>query len=295
MGTHLQSVGKIWAVRGIFIVDDWLDAETCRRLMDDGETHCPTSTGRTFHGGRHYIPNTTDDWRTLVQRSKAWQDLETRLTSPEFLSWIIDELDDHGMDADLVPARVYNRRRTAVERLFRGDDRSEAADAGRKMARRLHQAQLGARRRFVYRWNRLLRRKTVVELLCDYSRATDGYGRVVHRDSDMRRYVFLLYLNALDDAASGGHLDVYRPADDLTQSPAWPNEEQCVHEDSVAPARGRLVVFRNAHDSYHGVATMKGHGTVRHFVYGGFTQLGGTNPNMTESAGSIPTEFHLYA
>ena len=282
-------------MRDLLVVDDWLDDESCRRLMEDGDSSCPTTSGRTFHGGRHYVPNTTDDWGVLVGASSAWRDLEARLSSPEFLAWIIGELDRDGNDADLAPVRVYGGPRTKIERLLRGDDRLEATSAARRLARRLHQAQLGARRRAIFHWHRITRRETVVELLCDYSRATDGYGRVVHRDSDMRRYVFLLYLNALDDDASGGDLDVYRPAVGREGSPAWPDEGECVLEDSVRPARGRLVVFRNAHDSYHGVTTMTGHGRVRHFVYGGFTQLGGTNPNMAGSSGSIPTEFHLYA
>lgn len=285
----------IRAVRDLLVVDDWIDADTCRRLMEDGDASCPTSSGRTFHGGRHYIPNTTEDWRTLVDGSEAWRDLEARLSSPEFLGWIVNRLDGDDVDPDLTPARVYSGRRTPVERLLRGDDRLDVVGPCRKLARRLHHLQLGLRRRAVYRWHRLVARRTVVELLCDYSRATDGYGRVVHRDSDMRRYVFLLYLNDLDEGGSGGDLDVYRPSEDLERSPAWPDEDQCVLEDSVRPAQGRLVVFRNAHDSYHGVTTMTGHGTVRHFVYGGFTQLGGSNPNMEGSAGSIPTEFHLYA
>lgn len=282
-------------MRDLLVVDDWIDADTCRRLMDDGDALSPTSSGRTFHGGRHYVPNTTDDWHALIDGSQAWQELEARLTSPDFLSWIVGELDRDGTDADLTPTRVYGGRRVTLERLLRGNDRLEATGAVHKLARRIHQAQLGLRRRATYHWHRVVRRRTVVELLCDYSRATDGYGRVVHRDSDMRRYVFLLYLNALDEGATGGDLDVFRPTEGLDRSPAWPDEGQCVLEDSVRPAQGRLVVFRNAHDSYHGVATMAGHGTVRHFVYGGFTQLGGTNPHMEGSAGSIPTEFHLYA
>jgi len=278
-------------VRDLLVVDDWLDADLCRRLMEDGDRYCPTSSGRTFHGGRHYVPNTTADWRALVNSSRAWRDLEDRLASPEFLAWIVQEIDGRG---SLAPAKVYSGRRTALERFLRGDDRLETTRILRRLGRRLHQIQLGIRRRAIYHGNRLLRRRTAVELLCDYSRAGDGYGRVVHRDSDMRRYVFLLYLNALDDGAAGGTLDVYRPADGQAGSPAWPDEDECVLEDSVRPAQGRLVVFRNSHDSYHGVATMTGHGTVRHFIYGGFTQLGGLNPNMQGSTGSIPTEFHLY-
>ena len=285
-------------MRDLLVVDHWLDGDTCQRLMDDGDILCPTTEGRIFHGGRHYLPNTSDDWHRLCQESDAWRSLERRLGSQEFLSWIMSELDGGSGAPDLVPVQLYSAPRSALARFLRGPETVEPPSRRQalKWARRgLHHAQLGLRRRIRFHLTRILQRRKAVELLCDYSRASNGYGRVVHRDSDMRRYVFLLYLNALDDGAYGGDLDVYRPADLSNGSPAWPNDNQCILERSVRPAEGRLVVFRNAHDSFHGVSTMRGHDTVRHFVYGGFTQLGGTNPDMIGSAGTVQTEFHLYA
>lgn len=282
-------------MHNLLVVDSWLEPKDCELLIADGDAICPTNRGRVFHGGRHYIPNTSRDWNGLVKASEAWRSLEERLAAPEFLAWIVSELATGEDENDLELVQIYGGQRTKFEYLLRGDDRQDSVGPCLRLSRRLHQAQLGIRRRLAFQHRRVFRQKTATELLCDYSRATDGYGRVVHRDSDLRRYVFLLYLNSLDNGATGGDLDIYRPIDGLAGSPAWPNEDQCLLESSVKPAQGRLIVFRNAHDSYHGVATMRGHRTVRHFVYGGFTQLGGRNPNMAGSDGSIPTEFHLYS
>ena len=285
-------------MQDLIVVDGWLDGTECRRLIADGDAHCPTDEGLVIHGGRHFVPNTTTAWQHLCASSEAWRSLSDRLGSSEFLDWIVSRLDSNGSDADLVPIRVFTNRRSGLDRRLQKASPEGRAGAFRLLhlvAKRVNQSQMGLRRHLRYASTRLIARSTAVELLCDYSRASDGYGRVIHRDSDMRRYVFLLYLNALDDCATGGNLDTYRLSEPGQGAPAWPSEDECELVDSVAPSAGRLVVFRNTHDSYHGVSVMQGHGTVRHFLYGGFTQLGGTNPNMVRSIGSIPTEFHLYA
>ena len=285
-------------MQDLIVVDDWLDGAECRRLMADGEAYCATDEGRVIHSGRHFVPNTTAAWQRLCASSEAWDSLRDRLDSSEFLGWIVSRLDANGSDADLVPTRLFTNRCSGLDRRLQEASPEGRAGAYRLLhlvARRVNLYQMGIRRRLRYVRTRLVHRLTAVELLCDYSRASDGYGRVIHRDSDSRRYVFLLYLNTLDDGATGGSLDTYRLTRPGQGSPTWPSEDECELVDSVAPAAGRLVVFRNSHDSYHGVSVMQGHGTVRHFLYGGFTQLGGTNPNMLGSIGSIPTEFHLYA
>ena len=285
-------------MQDLIVVDGWLDGDECRRLIADGNAYCPTEAGHVIHGGRNFVPNTTTAWQHLCASSESWRSLNHRLGSSEFLDWIVSRLDAHGSDADLVLTRLFTKRRPGLDRWLQSASPEGRAGAARLMhlvTQRFNRSQMGLRRRLRYARHRLVARQTAVELLCDYSRASDGYGRVIHRDSDMRRYVFLLYLNALDDGATGGSLDIYRLARPWQGTPDWPSEDECELVDSVAPAAGCLIVFRNTNTSYHGVSVMEGHGTARHFLYGGFTQLGGTNPNMLGSVGSIPTEFHLYA
>jgi hypothetical protein len=297
-GGPSENITSIRPVQNLIVVDNWLDGAECRRLIADGEAYCATDEGPVIHGGRHFVPNTGAAWQQLCASSEAWRSLSDRLGSSEFLDWIVSQLDASGSDADLVLTHLFTNRHRGLNRRFKAastDGRIGAVQLLHKLAQRANRSWMGIRRRLRYARTRLLARSTAVELLFDYSRASDGYGRVIHRDSDMRRYVFLLYLNSLDNGATGGNLDTYRLIESGQVAPAWPSEDECELVDSVAPAAGRLVVFRNSHDSYHGVSVMQGHGTVRHFLYGGFTQLGGTNPNILGSFGSIPTEFHLYA
>ena len=45
-----------------------------------------------------------------------------------------------------------------------------------------------------------------MELLYDYSISPNGYFREIHRDSDARTIVFLIYLNDLSSEGTGGDL-----------------------------------------------------------------------------------------
>ena len=132
-----------------------------------------------------------------------------------------------------------------------------------------------------------------VELLYDYSKSPNGYKREIHRDSDSRTIVFLLYLNILDESATGGDLTLYKYRKS-GQIPAQPNSQDCETIENIPPQPGRLVIFLNSHDSLHSVNEMKNHQGYRHFLYGSFTLLGKKNPLLKNSIGNLPTNFNIF-
>ena len=96
--------------------------------------------------------------------------------------------------------------------------------------------------------------------LFDYSFANCGYTREVHRDSDSRVIVVVLFLNTLDSESHGGELELYgvKATNNIIYSkstyPAQPDPEHCNLLYSIKPRRGRLVMFYNQHNSYHAVS-----------------------------------------
>ena len=62
---------------------------------------------------------------------------------------------------------------------------------------------------------------------------------------------------------------------------------------SIIPEAGKLVVFLNENNSFHGVTEMKNYSDFRYFVYGSFTMLSQKNPHITNKSKSA-TEFHIY-
>ena len=136
-------------------------------------------------------------------------------------------------------------------------------------------------------------RKIPVELLYNYSIAGDGYFREIHRDSDNKVIVFLLYLSEMPNSAEGGSLDIYKLKDKKNNNLAQPKNEMCDKLASVKPKPGRLVIFKNTNDSFHAVNKLKNSNNERHFIYGGFTSLGQKNPFITNRS-KLRTEFSIY-
>ena len=141
-----------------------------------------------------------------------------------------------------------------------------------------------------------LRGKKVAEVFFDASSAANGYKREIHRDSDQRIFVFLLYLNSpsCNDAASGGDLCLHALAgDDLDPLPQ-PHPDKTVIIKEIKPEPGCLVIFENDLTSYHSVSEMKGFNDERFFVYGSLTVLSGKNAKIKNSKYSMPTDFKMY-
>ena len=130
-------------------------------------------------------------------------------------------------------------------------------------------------------------------MLFDLSLAGNGYKREIHRDSDSRVFVFLLYLSELDDKGSGGNLGIYssQNIDESIIISPQPSEDEVQEVSSIKPKNNRLVVFLNSEKSFHAVDKMENYQTKRLFCYGAFTML---NKPLLKLRNSIKTEFHLY-
>ena len=134
-------------------------------------------------------------------------------------------------------------------------------------------------------------KKLPVELLYDYSIAGDGYFREIHRDSDSRMIVFLLYLSSLPNETKGGSLDIFKLKENAKETLARPDPSMCEKIESITPKPGRLVVFKNDNNSYHSVEKLSDSKSSRYFIYGGFTLLSQNNPFITK--GKLKTEFNF--
>ena len=135
--------------------------------------------------------------------------------------------------------------------------------------------------------------KKIAQMLFDLSLAGNGYKREIHRDSDNRVFVFILYLSELDDKESGGNLKIYssQNIDESTIMNPQPSKDEVRHVSSIKPQKNRLVVFLNSERSFHSVDKIEQHQTKRLFCYGSFTML---NKPLLKLRNSLKTEFHLY-
>ena len=275
------------------IKKDYISTELCQTLSDDFASLTASDTIR-FHGGRKLIPNTSVEFAELTAKSKAWRDLSKELCSEGFSQLILDESKISGSKIKTTNYFSY------LASIFPG----------------LRKRSLGIIRNanplFLIYWafySVIVRASAVLyaflyrligyelaELLYDASSASNGYSREIHRDSDSRIYVFLLYLNeiASTDSSSGGELCIHKFSNPSGQKAAQPDIIDAPIEISIKPRPGTLVFFENDEDAVHSVSRMEGFVGERFFIYGSLTLLNGKNHNFIKTKESLLTDFRMY-
>ncbi len=277
-----------------FIIDNFIDNELCKKLMDAYSITNSSKNRKEIHGGREFLSSTTLEFYNLLKKSKDWKNLENKINSSEFLELCIKKLDLKEKKFSLVNFFKCENL-TNIQKLYKELSWTVSRFVSKKnliiyFIIRVYRDILRK-----IKFSRLFYpSKDAVELLFDYSIAVNGYSRKIHRDSDSRLVVFILYLNtpSKTDTHEGGDFDIYKLVDG-DENTGYPDKKNCEKIKSIKPESGKLVVFLNENDSFHGVEEMRNHSESRHFIYGGFTLLNKKNPHITNKS-SVTTEFHLY-
>ena len=271
-----------------FIIDDFLPCEVVESATKVARDMLRNST-RIFHGNRKFVPNTSRLFVNLLNQSAEWRSLHKYLTSQTFC----DELKNCFMDID---PDFYRKNVKQYEVLVRDLIKLRSSNLDLKLeeigTRPLNLSSLkGAIAYHMYQYYKvlalkckahltvLITKKKVAQLLFDISLAGNGYQREIHRDSDNRLFVFLLYLSELDDNGRGGALGLHA---------AKTTDDSVV----IEPKTNRLVAFLNSEVSFHSVKKMDKYENDRLFCYGAFTTL--SNKPILNLRSRSRTDFNLY-
>ena len=277
-----------------FIVDNFIDKDLCEKLIGAFNANYPSLKKKEIHGGRQFLSSTDLEFNELLKNSDDWKNLERKINSPKFLDFCLDKLELKDKKFSLVNFFKL-KNLTNIEKIYKKFSTTQSKLISKKnlviyILFRIYRDILRK-----IKFSKLFYpNKSAVELLFDYSKAGNGYKRKIHRDSDNRLVVFLIYLNSpsTTDENSGGDFDIYKLIDGV-KSTAYPEKKNCKKIKSIKPESGKLIVFLNNDESFHGVEEMKNHSDYRHFIYGGFTLLNQKNPYIKNKS-SVATEFHLY-
>ena len=275
-----------------FIIKNFISEENCQKLIQDVEHFTSEGDFFKFHGNRNELNSSNLAFNELLLKSENWKNLANKLNSNEFLNECCKRL---GMDSSRLCIKNYFKLNSPT--------------SNQKKYKKISNLKINLVpdkslfKYLIYRIYRNLYRKIrfskifniskkPLEVLYSYSRAGNGYLREIHRDSDNRLIVFILYFNGLPEEGEGGTLDFYKlvKKDKNLATPAY---SSCEKIKSIKPEVGKLVVFRNGEDSYHAVSTMKNHNNFRHFIYGSFTLLSERNPYIKNKS-RLSTNFHNY-
>ena len=172
-----------------------LDAQTSDSLVIDLQRYGNKDRLSAIHGGRFALPNTSAEFKHLLSKSKPWREIYRKLSSTEFLSTCMEHLDMPSVRAELNP---YFSQRIIPQKLQRVDALKSKRIQETSLRGICAYLVYSLWRRFsfyLFRLRHWFSKKIQLDILFDVSRAENGYVREIHRDSDSRYVVFLLYLN----------------------------------------------------------------------------------------------------
>ncbi len=272
------------------IIENFIDKKTCFDLIKDADIFAKDDHVKVLNE-RLILPSSSLSFLKLINNSKSWKNLHEQLNSKEFLAILLKTLDikKHSFE---VTNFFFNYKPDKLLRKYKFLNSNKISTIGNI---NLLFYFLFKMFRFVIRKLKFtLTNKDYVELLYDYSKSPNGYKREIHRDSDARTIVFLIYLNDLEQSASGGNLKLYKYKNFNSKIPPRPLETDCELIETIPPKTGRLVTFLNSYDSLHSVSEMKNNNNFRHFLYGSFTLLGKKNILLKKSKGKLKTNFNIF-
>lgn len=271
------------------IIDNFLDINECNALINDAYKFSNNNHTEVLNK-RLLLPSTSTKFISLLKKSKVWNDLHTKLNSKDFLKFTTQNLEIKNINLSITNF-FFNNNPSWFLKKYKDLNNKPLSNISNKsllfyvIYKFLRNIIRYIKYKFTFR--------NYVELLYDYSKSPNGYYREIHRDSDSRTIVFLLYLNNLSINGTGGDLGIYK-FKDSEMIPSQPKKEDCLLIENIKPKPGRLVLFLNSHDSLHSVNEMKNHDGYRHFLYGSFTLLGKKNPLLKKSIGSLKTDFNIF-
>ena len=271
-------------------MENYLDENFCKLLIDDAEKYSKNDHIKVLNN-RLLLPSTSLSFINLINNSEYWNKLHNKINSQNFLDNLMSNLDIKNENFK-VTNFFFNKNPSTFLNRYKTINSKQLSTIG-NINLIFYQ---------IFKIFRLFQRilkfrftnKNYVELLYDYSKSPNGYKREIHRDSDARTIVFLIYLNNLSSDGEGGDLRLYEYRNKNQSIPARPSSKDCDIINKISPKTGRLVTFLNSHDSLHDVSEMKNHNGFRHFLYGSFTLLAKKNPLLKNSLGKLKTNYNIF-
>lgn len=274
-------------------INNFIEEKFAKNLIDEANKIINFDKELIIHKNRAFLSSTSINFNKLIKKSSSWKLLEEKINSQNFLNFCLDKLKEDKSKyclKNFFKKKNLNKYDISFKKISEKKIKSLSTFTLIKFTLfRLYQNCLRT-----FKFSKIFYpTKQPLELLFDFSRAGNGYINNIHRDSDSRVVVFLLYLNSLQkkESSRGGDLHFHRLIKQNENS-SNPNLDSYEIIDTVKPEPGKLVIFLNEDETFHSVNKMENFDGYRYFLYGGFTILSGKNSNINNSKSN--TEFYLY-
>lgn len=278
------------------VIDNFIDESLCKNLVSSvNNSESELFSENIIHNGRNFISCTSEDFLKLKNLNYFWKDFSTFLESKDFAKFSFSKLDLKIDSYEFI--NLY--KSGELFSFLKNKKRYNAQNINNLSSKRIIWFLL---LRFFQRILLNLRlakyfflNKNPLELLFDFSIAQNGYSLPIHRDTDARIVIFLIYLNDVSENSKGGNFNIFKLKENEEFFPKNPNPSECSLVESIPPKMGRAIFIDGSMDSYHSVDEMINHNEKRYFIYGSFTSLLKRNDSIDhKKTEKYDTEFNLY-
>ncbi len=274
------------------VINNFISENECRVLIEDAEKFLEIKSEREIiSNNRQMIISTSVIYNELLKNSVNWKNLHEKLNSRNFYE---ECLKTFNLDSNKFELKnfFFKNELNNIERKYKNLINKKFSYLETKTLLKL--ILLRIFKEMLFKIKFMFKKKINLELLFDFSISKKGYKREIHRDSDSRIIVFLLYLNSFKDKGEGGDLNLHELIKkEKNNIPAQPRNEDCKIVETFKPKTGNLVLFLNSAEAFHSVSEMVGD-KKRYFLYGSYTALNKKNPFLKNSKNNLKTEFFLF-
>ena len=274
------------------VIENFINENQCRELIEDAGKFLEIKSEREIiNNNRQMIISTSVTYNELLKKAKNWEKLHDKINSHEFYE---ECLKTFNLDPNQYELKnfFFKKELGDIEKKYKNlvNRKFSYLETGTLLKLLLFRTY----KQILFKIKFLFKKKINLELLFDFSISQKGYKREIHRDSDSRVIVFLLYLNSFKNKGEGGDLNLHELVNnDKKNIPAQPKDENCRIVESLSPKAGNLVLFLNTAEAFHSVSEMMGE-EKRYFLYGSYTALNKKNPLIKNSEEKLKTDFFLF-
>jgi len=273
------------------IIENFIDEKKCKELIDDAENILLLNSEKEIlNNNRQLIPSTSATFNEFIKNSSNWMELNNKLYSSDFYSECFKNLNIDQDQFELTNF-FFKKNFNSLEKKYKNLINKKFSYLKTRSLLKLLLFRIY--KQFMFKLKFIFKKKINLELIYDFSISKKGYKREIHRDSDSRVVVFLLYLNTFKNDDEGGNLNLHELKNkNIKHLPAQPKFETCNLIKSVTPKAGKLLIFTNTSDAFHSVSEMIGN-EKRYFLYGSYTALNKKSPFIKDSLNKLDTDFFL--
>ena len=275
-----------------FVIENFINAHDCKNLINDANKFTKSKNFFKYMGNRKDLTSSSLAYNQLLLDSLNWKNFANKINSKEFFEMCCDKL---GVDS----GKFHIKNHFNISSPTRNQKKYKMLSVLKVNLI----PSISLLKYLTYRTYRDFIRKIKfsnffniskksVELLYSYSKAGNGYAREIHRDSDSRLIVCVLYRNELPVTSEGGSFDIYKRVKE-DKNLAQPSNDSCEKIESIKPEAGKLIMFLNEDNSYHAVSEIKNQEGFRYFIYGSFTLLADKN-DFIKNKSNLSTNYHNY-